>query len=165
MSAEKHGLEISAINEFSQALANEIGCNRFSFVRMCSPPKPDAECSFDGQVLYVEITHVYGTDADTRRLLGRVGNAAAKSIDIAKAAMKPLGARLLEPLNEILQKKMAKAYSSGPIWLLIRSAHPLGSEANFAELQADILVPVNHPFDQIWLLCGPRASFGVLRIA
>jgi hypothetical protein len=79
--------------------------------------------------------------------------------------MKPLGARILDPLNEILQKKTAKTYPIGPIWLLIRSAHPLWRWADFAELQADILVPVNHPFDQIWLLCGPKASFGVLRIA
>lgn len=65
MVSEKHALEIGAVTEFSEALVSEIGAGRFVFDRLLNPPMPDALCSFDGQPLYVEIAHLYGTKSAT----------------------------------------------------------------------------------------------------
>lgn len=165
MSNEKHGLETGALNQFSDALAVLWGEGRFTFHELRNPPEPDGFCSLDGQPLHVEVGHFYGTQSDAKQLLGRKGKSAPTSEEQLLSSLVPLDARLLTPLNRLLADKATKTYQSSRVWLLIRSAFPLWSQDDFKEYQADIAIPTAHPFEQIWLLCGPRSSFGLLRLA
>lgn len=164
MTSEKQGLEIGALNEFAEALVSEIGRGRFKFHRLLDPPEPDALCSFDGDLLHLEVAHVYGTQSDVKKLLGRKGKSAPTHAQQICSAEVPLDARLLAPLNDVLSNKATKRYQTSRVWLLVRSAFPLWSIVDFVGNQARIAVPVEHPFEKIWLLCGPRASFGLLRL-
>lgn len=165
MPSEKHRLETGALNQFSEAFALEFGEGRFTFIELRSPREPDGFCALDGQTLHVEVGHVYGKESDAKRLLGRTGKSAATPEQQMLSAIVPLGARLLPPLNSLLANKATKTYQTSRVWLLIRSAFPLWSLEDFKEHQASIVIPPTHPFEQIWLLCGPRISFGVLRLA
>jgi hypothetical protein len=165
MPSEKHGLEIGALNQFSAALAILWGEARFVFHELRDPPEPDGLCSNDRQSLHVEVGHFYGTQSDAKQLLGRTGKSAPTPQDQLLSRLVPLDARLLTPLNRLLADKATKTYQTSRGWLLIRSAFPLWNLSDFAEHQASIAIPPEHPFEQIWLLCGPRASFGVLRLA
>jgi len=165
MTSEKQGLETGALNQFSEVLALELGEGRFSFHELRSPPEPDGLCSLDGQLLHVEVGHFYGTQSDVKQLLGRTGKSAATPEQRMLSAMVPLDTKLLTPLNSLLASKATKIYRTSRVWLLIRSAFPLWSFEDFKDHQAIIAIPPAHPFEQIWLLCGPRASFGVLRLA
>lgn len=165
MSSEKYGLETGALNQFAEAFALEHGEGRFTFHELRSPPEPDGLCSLDGQTLHVEVGHVYGEESDAKRLLGRTGKSAATLEQRMRTAMMPLDGRLLMPLNSLLASKATKTYQTSRVWLLIRSASPLWGLEDFKEHQASLAIPPKHPFEQIWLLSGPRASFGVLRLA
>ena len=165
MSSEKHGLETGALSQFSDALANLWGEGRFAFHELRSPPEPDGFCSLDKQPLHVEVGHFYGMQSDAKQLLGRKGKSAATGEEKLLSSLVPLDAKLLTPLNRLLADKATKTYQSERVWLLIRSAFPLWNLDDFKAHQADIAIPEAHPFEQIWLLCGPRSSFGVLRLA
>ena len=164
MTSEKHGLEIGALNQFAEALVPVLGEGRFTFDRLLKPPEPDALCSFDGQPLHVEVAHVYGTRSDARKLLGRTGKSAPTDVEQMCSAKMQLDVRLLTPLNDLLSDKATKKYQTSRVWLLIRSAFPLWCIVDFVGNQARIAVPVEHPFEKIWLLCGPRTSFGLLQL-
>lgn len=165
MSSEKRDLETGALSQFSDALAILWGEARFAFHELRDPPEPDGLCSLDGKPLHVEVGHFYGTPSDAKRLLGRTGKSAPTPEEQLLSCLVPLDARLLTPLNRLLTEKATKTYQTSRVWLLIRSAFPLWSHSDFEEHQPSIAIPRQHPFEQIWLLCGPRASFGVLRLA
>ena len=165
MPSEKHGLETGALNQFSEVFALEHGEGRFVFCELRSPPEPDGLCSLDGHVLHVEVGHFYGEESDAKRLLGRIGKSAVTPKQQMRSAMVPLDGRLLMPLNSLLASKATKTYQTSRVWLLIRSASPLWGLEDFKEHQASLAIPPKHPFEQIWLLCGPRTTFGMLRLA
>jgi hypothetical protein len=165
MPTEKESLEINALTNFSESLGKEIGFGRFSFKELRKPPEPDSLCLLDGSPLYVEVCHIYGTESDTKRLLGRTGKSAASKGQRMRSALTPLVERILDPLNTTLVNKSTKNYSSSPVWLLIRSAFPLWNTEDFKSHKKRILVPASHPFEQIWMLCGAHRSAGVLRLA
>lgn len=165
MSSEKQNLEIGALNQFSDALAVMWGSERFLFRELRDPPEPDGLCSLDGQSLHVEVGHFYGTQSDAKQLLGRTGKSRPTPEELLHSCMVPLDSKLLTSLNRLLEDKATKSYQTSRVWLLIRSAFPLWELRDFKEHQEDIAIPPQHPFEQIWLLCGPRASFGVLRLA
>lgn len=142
-----------------------LGEGRFVFHELRDPPQPDGYCSFDGQPLHVEVGHIYGTRSDAKRLLGRTGKSVATPAEMMNARMVPLNTRLLRPLNDLLDSKAKKTYQASRVWLLIRSAFPLWTIEEFEEHQAAIRIPRIHHFETIWLLCGPRVDFGVLRLA
>lgn len=165
MSSEKHGLETGALNQFSEAFAALCGEGRFVFYELRDPPEPDGFCSIDEQPLYVEVGHFYGTQSDVKLLLGRTGKSATTPEEQLNSSLIPLDARLLMPLNRLLAEKATRKYQASRVWLLIRSAFPLWTIDDFKKYQASITIPQEHPFEQIWLLCDPRSSFGVLRLA
>ncbi len=163
-SNEKYDLEIEALSQFSDALTDLWGEPRFVFRELRQPPEPDALCTLDGQPLHVEVGHLYGTASDAKELLGRQGKSAATSEEKRLSSLVPLDIRLLTPLNRLLADKATKSYHAPRVWLLIRSALPLWDFDDFTAHLAEIEIPPAHPFEQIWLLCGPQVSFGVLRL-
>lgn len=164
-SSEKYELEIEALNQFAEALTAHWGERRFAFQELRLPPEPDALCCLDGQPLHVEVGHFYGTQADAKQLLGRQGKSAATVREMQEAALVPLELRLLTPLNRLLADKATKSYHAPRVWLLVRSAFPAWSRKDFRAHLGGIAIPPNHPFEQIWLLCGPNASCGILQLA
>lgn len=158
---EKQRLEIGALEQFSKAL----GDRRFVFHELRDPPEPDSWCSMDGQALHVEVGHFYGTTADARQILGREGKSATTSIEQLNSALVPIRVKLLSELNKLLIAKATKSYQTQRALLLIRSASPSWDIDDFKKHQASIDIPSKHPFDQIWLLGGPRSHFGVMRLA
>jgi hypothetical protein len=165
MSAEKQGLERGAITAFSEALADLIPPINLLFHELREPPEPDGFCSLLGEFLHIEVGHIYGTESDAKRLLGRTGQSAPTEKQVLHASLTPLDQRLLVPLNNLLADKATKNYKSDRVWLLVRSGFPLWSVRDFEEHRQNIVIPSAYPFEQIWLLCGPDASFGVLRLA
>lgn len=165
MSAEKEGLEVAAIKQFCVAICAEDGVGRLEFIELRRPPEPDGYCLLDGQPLYVEVGHIYGTVSDTKRLLGRSGKSAPSPEERQMSAMIPLDRRLLSPLNSLLAAKAERTYAAVRVWLLIRSAFPLWNRGDFEQYLCDVVVPESHKFEQIWLLCGQTSAAGVLRLA
>lgn len=164
-SSEKYELEIAALNQFADALAGLWGERHFVFRELRSPPEPDALCSLHGQALHVEVGHFYGTQSDAKQLLGRQGKSAATAQEMHQAAQVPLDVRLLTPLNRLLADKATKTYHSARVWLLVRSAFPHWRLEDFRAHRDAIAVPPAHPYEQIWLLCGPHAACGIMRLA
>lgn len=164
MSAEKDNLETSAITQFAAALTAEDGGGNLKFIELCKPPEPDGYCTLNGQPLHIEVGHIYGTQSDVKLLLGRTGKSAPSHEQLLLSSMIPLQNRLLVPLNRLLADKAKKTYTASKIWLLIRSAFFLWKRSDFEQCLPYIAIPEAHPFEQIWLLCGPSASSGVLRL-
>lgn len=164
MSTEKDGLETGAITQFATAYNSKAGAGELQFIELRSPPEPDGYCLLDGQPLYIEVGHIYGTQSDVKRLLGRTGKSAPSAKQKLLSAMVPLDHRLLVPLNNLLLDKATKTYAATRVWLLIRSAFPLWDCSDYDQHLKDIVVPKNHPFEQIWLLCGQTSAAGAIRL-
>lgn len=161
---EKAGLERGAIEQFAEVFSTLAGRGSFKLCALLSPPQPDAHCSLDGTDIFVEVTHFYGTEADTRLILGRTGHAEPSREQRLQSSLIPLSLRVLAALNLVLEKKSGKTYASSPVWLIVRNGFPLWREADFQRHRDQIVVPQVHPFSEIWLVCGPRSDFGILRL-
>jgi hypothetical protein len=159
---EKHGLEQGAVTQLAAVLAKREPSLGFQFVESLAPPMPDTRCKAEGRDLFVEVTHFYGTDADARYVLGRYGKAAPTEKERLESSCIPLRHRYLIPLNERLRDKAEKTYPVSPVWLLIRNGLALWQEEAFRKHAEEIVVPENHPFERILLLCGPRGWFGMI---
>ena len=126
------------------------------FEKLLKPPLPDALCTVNGSPVYVEVTHIYGTETDARYALVRKGKAEPTDEERLDSSCIPLRFRYLNPLNGALRSKAAKAYPVAPLWLVIRNGLPIWVEKDFREHLSDISLPERHPFHKIWFLCGPR---------
>jgi len=159
---ERQGLELGAVTQLAAILSEREPLLNFKFEELLEPPMPDVRCSANGEDIFVEVTHSYGTDADARLALGRTGKAAPTDRERIESSCIPLQYRFLTPLNERLKAKAKKIYFATPVWLLIRNALPIWNETEFRELSCHITVPEKHPFQRIILLCGPRERFGII---
>jgi hypothetical protein len=146
-------------------MAEFLGEGRFIYKRLCKPPKPDAYCTLDGESLYVEVLHIYGTEVDARISLGRSGEHAPSKKDLRRAGSIPLAVNYITTLNAKLAKKATRKYDSERVWLLVRSGSILWNRTYFEEHQSAIVIPENHLFEEIWLVCGPTVGYGCLRLA
>jgi hypothetical protein len=162
--SEKKALERGAVANFIECFVNRFDRGLLEFVDHLPPPHPDTLCDLNGDPIYIEVAHIYGTRADAKLLLGRRGRSKPTAEEQFNSSLIPLDVRTLAPLNRVLAEKANKKYEGTPVWLLIRSGLPLWTEKDFADHREEIVVPINHPFDEIWLLCGPRALFGLIRL-
>ena len=62
---EKEALEHGAVTQFCRFYADE-GLGQIEFCSLLNPPKPDALCKKDGEDLFVEVGHFYGTESDAK---------------------------------------------------------------------------------------------------
>lgn len=161
---EKSALERSAAEQFAEVFTAIAARGILQVVSPLSPPLPDAHCSLGGKDIFVEVAHVYGTDADVRLLLGRTGYAAPSRDERLESSLIPLNHRVISHLNTILAQKSEKTYAASPVWLVVRNAFFLWRDSDFQRHRNQIIVPKSHPFAEIWLLCGPRADFGLMRL-
>lgn len=159
---EKKQLEIYAVKYFLEALDNAHN-RKLIFLNLADPPDPDVYCLLGDDKIGIEVAHLFGGERDARRLLGRGRpDENTKEQRIAHALV-PLNGRVISNLNSILEEKAQKRYGS-KTWLIIRNAHPLWNREDFDRYKSDILIPQNHSFEEIWLLCDRDGSSGILRL-
>lgn len=128
------------------------------------PNKPDVSCRLEGERLDLEIAHLYGTEQEAMAILGR------ELSEITRFELRNLveksetNQRLLVALNRILYNKSLKQYKTKRVWLVIRNAHPAWDKSQIAALQACIDIPINHPFEQIWIVGDWQGQSGIVQL-
>ena len=161
---EKGALERAAVEQFAEIFSALVGRGHLRFHALLPPPQPDAHCFLSDADIYIEVAHIYGTDADARRILGRTGYAEPSHEEQLHSSLVPLNHRVISQLNMVLAQKSKKTYTSSPIWLVVRNAFPLWKDTDFQRHRNQIQVPASCPFSEIWLVCGPRVDFGLMRL-
>ncbi len=128
------------------------------------PSKPDVSCWFDGEHLDLEIAHLYGTEQEAMKILGRsLSEQTRMELRQLEADTDPHH-RLLNALNRILKNKADKHYHTKRVWLVIRNAHPAWTAQAVEALQHRITVPSAHPFEQIWIVGDFDGKSGIVQL-
>ena len=128
------------------------------------PQKPDVSCYLNGERLDLEIAHLYGSEQEAMRILGRNLDQRTQEELQALALFSNPHERLLQALNRILCSKSLKAYKSARVWLVIRNANPAWTRDEILQLQHHIDVPDNHPFEQIWMVGDMQGESGIVQL-
>ncbi|AKH21164.1 hypothetical protein [Sedimenticola thiotaurini] len=128
------------------------------------PIKPDVSCQFEGERLDLEIAHLYGTEQEAMKILGR--NLSRKTRQELRKMEQDTDPhhRLLNALNRILANKATKRYKTRRVWLVIRNAHPAWNSNVIAAMQHRIQVPRKHPFEQIWIVGDFNGKSGIVQL-
>lgn len=124
---------------------------------------PDVTCLLDGVRLDIEVAHIYGSERDARMVYGRTRDYEKTREHRIAHALVPLNERVIVDLNSILEEKARNRYG-GKTWLLIRNAYPLWNKEDFELYFSDIIIPADHSFEEIWLLCDRDGRSGILRL-
>nr|WP_241737564.1 hypothetical protein [Neptunicella marina] len=128
------------------------------------PSKPDASCLLDGKKLDLEIAHLYGSEKEAMKILGReLSRATREALRELECSCTP-DKRLLTALNRILLNKSKKHYHTKRVWLVLRNAHPAWDAGQIMAQREFIEIPITHPFEQIWIVADWRAKSGILRL-
>lgn len=128
------------------------------------PSKPDTSTLLEGERLDLEIAHLYGTEEEAMKLLGReLPDTTKLALHLLERSTDP-DARLLNALNRILQSKSEKSYKSKRVWLVIRNVHPDWDADRIRQQCAAIDVPNNHPFEQIWIVGDFKGKSGIVKL-
>lgn len=128
------------------------------------PQKPDVSCFLNGDRLDLEIAHLYGSEEEAMKILGRNLSPQTQQELRALELYSDTHERLLQSLNRILLNKAHKQYKSKRVWLVIRNANPAWDKKEISELQHHISVPDNHPFEQIWMVGDMQGQSGIVQL-
>jgi len=161
---EKLRLEHEAARLFMRAYEKETG-HKIRHLWHNLPTKPDVSCLLEGEKLDIEVAHLYGSEAEAMKILGRSLSAETQSALSEQQLEQNTDQRLVCALNRILRQKAQKTYQSQRAWLLVRNAHPQWNARKIKQFINKIQVPVSHPFEQIWILGDMRGKSGILRLA
>jgi hypothetical protein len=115
------------------------------------PAKPDVSCYLADERLDLEIAHLYGSEVEAMQILGRPLSLQTHQQLLALQQV-PAQDRLLEALNRLIEQKGHKSYDSKRVWLVIRNANPLWRSKDLQQHRPRLLLPSQHPFEQIWLV-------------
>ena len=160
---EKIHLEHQAARLFMRWYEHDTG-QRIRHIWHNRPIKPDISCQLEGDLLNIEVAHLYGSEQEAMQILGR------ELTDRTRQALRDLEkvldahARLLSALNRILANKSVKRYQSTRVWLVIRNAHPAWTATEIRALQHHIEVPPEHPFEQIWMVGDFAGKTGIVQL-
>lgn len=133
------------------------------FKEFSEPPNPDTYCLLNGEQVGIEVTHLFGNNHDAKKLLGKTStNEQLKQIK-KNMALVPLNHYIPNEINRILEDK-GKHHYGNKTWLVIRNAFPLWDKEDFEMYRSEIIIPHNHAFEEIWLICDPVAASGTLRL-
>ena len=164
--SEKADLEKFAVIEFCEAYNQRHPGYDLTYVERCRPPLPDTRCTLADEDVYIEVAHVYGCPSDAKRLLGRQGRSYPDAAEQQRTRLTPLSSRIGDNLARVLQCKCEKTYSAASVWLLVRNANPLWTYSDFQSYLADTSITLGeHPFEQLWLLCGSRADSRIIDLS
>ena len=128
------------------------------------PQKPDVSCYLKGERLDLEIAHLYGSEEEAMRILGRELGDKTKQELKQLALFSDAHERLIEALNRILESKSQKSYQSQRVWLVIRNANPAWDREEISTLQHKIQVPNGHQFEQIWIVGDMAGKSGIVQL-
>jgi len=161
---EKENLEISAAEIFCKCYPKNTGiCAKFFGLN--KPPLPDATCKIGNTTIDLEIAHLYGSSIDAQRLLGRKRRVPFTEETLKEQRLIPLNLRIPCELNSILENKSNKTYETERVWLVIRNGFPLWAKEDFENYKSEIILPLSHPFEKIWLICDARGNTGLIEIS
>ena len=128
------------------------------------PTKPDVSCFLEGKRLDLEIAHLYGSEKEAMKILGRELSDETRYELHEQDFLTNADDRLVDALNRILENKSKKRYRTKQVWLVIRNAHPAWTRKQIMHLQHRIVVPPNHPFDQIWMVGDFDGKSGIVNL-
>ncbi len=115
------------------------------------PAKPDVSCYLADERLDLEIAHLYGSEVEAMQILGKPLSMQTHQALLALQQV-PAEDRLLEALNRLIEQKGHKSYDSKRVWLVIRNANPHWRSQDLQQNRPRLLLPSQHPFEQIWLV-------------
>lgn len=133
------------------------------------PIKPDVSCQLEGKKLDIEVAHLYGSEQEAMQILGRALSDRTRQ-ELREQELRDREkvsgphSRLLDALNRILTNKSVKHYQSQRVWLVIRNAHPAWRKDDIMALQHCIAVPVNHPFEEVWIVGDFLGESGIVQL-
>lgn len=140
---------------------NQFFTSQLSFLSNNRPSKPDVSCLLDGKKVDIEIAHLYGTQQEAMAILGKHLSEHTKD-ELARLQENSTAEhRLITALNRILEQKSHKRYNSQHVWLVIRNVHPKWNTTKIRAASDSIVLPQEHPFEQIWIIGDPQANSGV----
>ena len=127
------------------------------------PAKPDVSCYLAEQRLDLEIAHLYGSEAEAMKILGRELKGGTLEA-LQSLEQVELAGRLLQALNKLIHNKAQKSYDSDRVWLVIRNAHPDWHAEDLACTPQLLQIPASHPFEQIWLVADMTGQAGLVQL-
>lgn len=146
MNNEKKRLEEAAISWFIDRYESMYG-RKYSVLHHYGEDdigKPDFILKSDNREIAVEVTHLFIDEQEAQTLLGKTDEHLHEPKDIHD---------LIDSLNNLISKKAEKDYRyPGPIELVIRSASPLFSSADFLAKFRHIDLDNTERFHHVWLL-------------
>lgn len=160
---EKRELEHQAAKLFMRWYEKDTG-KHIRHIWHNEPRKPDVSCRLEGERLDLEIAHLYGTEQEAMKILGRQLGQRTRQELKAQEKFSDAHERLLEALNRILSNKAGKCYKSKRVWLVIRNAHPAWQKDEIQTLKHCIQVPADHPFEQIWIVGDFYGKSGIVQL-
>ncbi|WJG10725.1 hypothetical protein [Aliiglaciecola sp. LCG003] len=136
----------------------------YRFISHNQPSKPDVSCLIDHKPIDIEIAHLYGSEQEAMKILGRFLDSRTREAlqKLRESCNTPQ--RFTHALNHILRNKASKSYQSEHTWLVIRNAHPAWNSDKIRKQIEHIDIPVSHPFEQIWVLGDLTAKSGAVKI-
>lgn len=162
-SSEKRHLEHEAAKLFMRHYEKDTG-HIIRHIWHNLPNRPDVSCELEGARLDLEIAHLYGSEQEAMKILGRSLSDKTRAELRQQACCSDVHQRLLNALNRILMNKAQKLYDSKRAWLVIRNAHPAWTAEKIMSLQHQINVPFSHPFEQIWMVADFAGESGIVQI-
>jgi len=162
-SAEKRHLEHEAAKLFMRHYEKNTG-HEIRHIWHNEPSRPDVSCILEGARLDLEIAHLYGSEQEAMKILDRCLSEKTRAELQEQACCSDVHQRLLNALNRILMNKAQKHYDSKRVWLVIRNAHPAWTADSITELQHQINVPFDHPFEQIWMVADFEGNSGIVQL-
>lgn len=161
---EKIKLEHQAAKIFMR-LYEKLTGEKIRHIWHNKPIKPDVSCRLNGECLDLEIAHLYASQQEAMKILGRELSVRTRQALLELQQQSNIAQRLIEALQRILLSKAEKRYRSQQVWLVIRNAHPEWTAHFILEQLAKVQVPSSHPFEQIWLVCDFNGHHGLIQLA
>ncbi|CAM3518948.1 hypothetical protein [Parendozoicomonas haliclonae] len=160
---EKVELEHEAAKLFMRWYEQQTG-QKIRHIWHNQPRKPDVSCLLNDERLDIEIAHIYGSELEAMKLLGRhLDEKTRYELRLLEHVTDP-HQRLVSALNRILNNKAGKTYTSNRVWLVLRNVNPGWSRDDIAGLQGEITVPARHPFEQIWIVGDKDGKTGIVQL-
>ncbi|WP_127022308.1 hypothetical protein [Rheinheimera mangrovi] len=157
---EKIALEHQAAKLFMRLYQHKFGV-KMQHIWHNEPAKPDVSCYLEQQRLDLEIAHLYGSEAEAMKILGR--ELKGGTLDALQSLSHfPVAERLLQALDKLIMNKAQKSYDSEKVWLVIRNAHPDWHAEELEQTPHLLQIPSKHPFEQIWLVADMTGQAGLV---
>ncbi len=142
---EKADLEKAACQYFLDAY-NQLHQTTFQVLEHGDKPDFLAQDTGSGEVMGIEVTHLFYDAKEAQMLLGRSPGGAHGRMNIGE---------LITTLNQLLSQKVTQAAKYNfiqKLYLLVRVASPIFDKKDFEIFKDEITFPPGNVLDEVWLL-------------